>query len=181
MEETTATTERQPFPSEDWFDPLETAVRGRIRGFIEEMLEAELDAALQRGRYDRHGTTRGPRHGHRARQLVGTFGPVTLSVPRARLAAADGTTSAWRNRTIPAYKRLTKRAGELIAAAYLSGTHTRRELWELGALFRGAKDGVSRAWHKVQTGWQAWQGATCRRTTSSASSSTARWCGFAST
>ena len=50
MEETTATTETQPFLGEDWFDPLETAVRGRIRGFIEEMLEAELDAALQRGR-----------------------------------------------------------------------------------------------------------------------------------
>ena len=49
MEETTATTETQPFLGEDWFDPLETAVRGRIRGFIEEMLEAELHAALQRG------------------------------------------------------------------------------------------------------------------------------------
>jgi len=59
MEETIATTEPQPFLSEDWFDPLETAVRGRIRGFIEEMLEAELHAALQRGRYDRQGTTRG--------------------------------------------------------------------------------------------------------------------------
>ena len=85
MEETTATTETQPFLGEDWFDPLETAVRGRIRGFIEEMLEAELHAALQRGRYDRQGTTRGHRHGHRARQLLGTFGPVSVSVPRARL------------------------------------------------------------------------------------------------
>lgn len=55
MEETTAMIERQPFPGEDWFDPLEMAVRGRIRGFIEEMLEAELESALQRGRYDRHG------------------------------------------------------------------------------------------------------------------------------
>jgi transposase-like protein len=107
MEETSATTEPQPFRGEDWFDPLETAVRGRIRGFIEEILEAELEGALQRRRYDRRGTTRGHRHGHRERQLVGTFGPVTLSVPRARLAGADGKTSEWRNRTIPAYKRLT--------------------------------------------------------------------------
>ena len=68
MEETTATTETQPFLGEDWFDPLETAVRGRIRGFIEEMLEAELGSALQRGRYDRHGARRGHRHGHHARQ-----------------------------------------------------------------------------------------------------------------
>ena len=159
MEETTATTETQPFLGEDWFDPLETAVRGRIRGFIEEMLEAELHAALQRGRYDRQGTTRGHRHGHRARQLVGTFGPVTLSVPRGRLAGADGRTSEWRNQTIPTYRRLTKRAEALIAGAYLSGTNTRRVRRALGALFGGAigKDVVSRAWHKVQTDWEAWQ------------------------
>jgi hypothetical protein len=31
---------------EDWFDPLEAVVRGRGRGFIEEILEAELDGAL---------------------------------------------------------------------------------------------------------------------------------------
>jgi len=159
MEETSATTEPQPFRGEDWFDPLETAVRGRIRGFIEEMLEAELDGALQRRRYDRRGTTRGHRHGHRERLLVGTFGPVTLSVPRARLAAADGTTSEWRNRTIPAYQRLTSRAEALIAGAYLSGTNTRRVRRALGALFGGAigKDVVSRAWHKAQTDWEAWQ------------------------
>ena len=159
MEETTAMTETQPFLGKDWFDPLETAVRGRIRGFIEEMLEAELDSALQRGRYDRHGTARGHRHGHRARQLVGTFGPVTLSVPRARLAGADGRTSEWRNQTIPAYRRLTKRAEALIAGAYLAGTNTRRVRRALGALFGGAigKDVVSRAWHKVQTDWEAWQ------------------------
>ena len=159
MEETTATTETQPFLGEDWFDPLETAVRGRIRGFIEEMLEAELESALQRGRYDRHGPRRGHRHGHRARQLVGTFGPVTLSVPRARLAGADGRTSEWRNQTIPTYRRLTKRAEALIAGAYLSGTNTRRVRRALGALFGGAigKDVVSRAWHKVQTDWEAWQ------------------------
>jgi putative transposase len=159
MEETTATTVTPPFLGEDWFDPLETAVRGRIRGFIEEMLEAELHAALQRGRYDRHGTTRGHRHGHRARQLVGTFGRVTLSVPRARLAGADDRTSEWRNQTIPAYRRLTKRAEALIAGAYLSGTNTRRVRRALGALFGGAigKDVVSRAWHKVQTDWEAWQ------------------------
>src|SRR5260370_138859 len=126
MEETTATTEPQPFRGEDWFDPLEGAVRERIRGFIEEMLEAELDAALQRRRYDRRGPAHGHRHGHRERQLIGTFGPVTVSVPRARLAEADGRTSEWRNRTIPSYKRLTKRAEALVAATYLAGTNTRR-------------------------------------------------------
>jgi transposase-like protein len=159
MEECTATSEPQPFLGEDWVDPLETAVRSRIRGFIEEMLEAELAAALQRGRYDRRGIVRGHRHGHRERQLIGTFGPVRVAVPRARLVAADDKTSEWRNGTIPAYKRLTKRAEALIAGAYLSGTNTRRVRRALATLFGGAigKDVVSRAWHKVQTDWQAWQ------------------------
>ena len=37
----------------DWFDPLENGVRTRIRVFIEELLEAELDAAPGRDRYER--------------------------------------------------------------------------------------------------------------------------------
>lgn len=159
MEESIATTTPQPFLGEHWFDPLEAAVRGRIRGFIEELLEGELESALQRGRYDRRGAARGHRHGHRERQLIGTFGPVTVSVPRARLVAAGAKTLEWRNQTLPAYKRLTKRAEVLIASAYLAGTNTRRVRRALGALFGGAigKDMVSRAWHKVQTDWEAWQ------------------------
>ena len=159
MEEPNATTTTPPLLGEDWFDPLEMAVRGRIRGFIEELLEAELEAALQRGRYDRRGAVRGHRHGHRERRLIGTFGPVTVSVPRARLVAADTKTLEWRNQTLPAYQRLTKRAEVLIAGAYLAGTNTRRVRRALGALFGGAigKDVVSRAWHKVQTDWEAWQ------------------------
>jgi putative transposase len=41
------------FLFDDWFDPLENGVRTRIRGFIEELLEAELDAARGRDRYER--------------------------------------------------------------------------------------------------------------------------------
>ena len=61
--------------------------------------------------------------------------------------------------TLPAYKRLTRQAEALIAGTYLAGTNTRRVRRALGALFGGAvgKDTVSRAWHKVQTDWEAWQ------------------------
>ena len=41
------------FVGENWFDPLESAVRGRIRGFIEALLEEELTAVLARPRYAR--------------------------------------------------------------------------------------------------------------------------------
>ena len=47
----------------------------------------------------------------------------------------------------------------LIARAYLAGANTRRVRRALAALFGGAigKDVVSRAWHKVQADWEAWQ------------------------
>ncbi len=92
------------FLGDDWFDPLETGVRTRIRGFIEELLEAELDATLGRDRYERPRLAEtgvggrpvvgaGHRHGHRERQLMGTFGPVSVRVPRARLDRLDVSTA----------------------------------------------------------------------------------------
>jgi putative transposase len=159
MEKDTGLNDAVPLLGEDWFDPLEAGVRQQIRCFIEQMLEAELEAVLNRRRYERAGPAAGHRHGHRDRQILGTFGPTTVSVPRARLVAADGTTQEWQNQTLPAYKRLTKRAEALIAGTYLAGTNTRRVRRALGTLFGGAvgKDTVSRAWRKVQADWQAWQ------------------------
>ena len=162
--------ETELFLGEDWFDPLEAGVRTRIRSFIEELLEAELEAALSRKRYARRSAPEngggeeakppvsGHRHGHRDRTLMGTFGAVTVRVPRARLATPEGGTTEWRNASIPAYQRLTRRAEALIAGAYLSGTNTRRVRRALGALFGGAvgKDVVSRVWRKVKTDWEAW-------------------------
>jgi hypothetical protein len=45
--------EGEVFLGKNWFDPPEAAVRTRVRGFIEELLEVELDAALARKRYER--------------------------------------------------------------------------------------------------------------------------------
>jgi transposase-like protein len=158
--------EGEHFLCDDWFDPLETGVRTRIRGFIEELLEAELDAALGRDRYERSGMSGGNsprsvlgcRHGHRERSLLGTFGSTKIRVPRARLATPEGKTAEWRNATLPAYQRRTKRADALIAGAYLSGTNTRRVRRALAALFGGAvgKDTVSRVWRKTKSDWDAW-------------------------
>ena len=36
---------------DDWFDPIEDAVRERVRGVIETIMEEELDATLSRPRY----------------------------------------------------------------------------------------------------------------------------------
>ena len=63
---------------DDWFDPIEAALRDQVRSFIQAMIEAELEAVLARPRYVRQPKTApdnsngaeritGHRHRHRSR------------------------------------------------------------------------------------------------------------------
>jgi putative transposase len=152
---------------DNWFDPVETGLRAKVRGFIETMIEEELDTALSRPRYGRRLELTaadnaavpivGHRHGHRMRSLTGTFGPTQIAVPRARIIGEDGKTAEWKCKSLRAYQRRTRQADALIAGAYLAGTNTRRVRRALAALFAGAvgKDVVSRVWRKVRTDWEA--------------------------
>lgn len=178
---TTQSTETRHLFGEDWVSPLETGVRARIRTFIEAIVEEELRATLGRKRYvhakpsaaqpaappegfgdeTRAASTEitGHRHGKRSRTIKGTFGEVTVAVPRARLDSADvGKTVEWVNQTIPRYQRRTKEVDALIAGAYLSGTNTRRVGRALSALFKGviSKSVVSRVWRKIKADWDNW-------------------------
>jgi transposase-like protein len=154
---------------DNWFDPIEAGLRGRVREFINAMIEDELDTALSRPRYGRRekrsgeeaevavGAT-GHRHGHRSRALLGSFGRVEIEVPRARLNTPEGKTTEWKSKALRAYQRRTLVADALIAGTYLAGTNTRRVRRALGSLFGGAvgKDTVSRVWRKVKSDWDAW-------------------------
>jgi len=158
--------ETAPHLFDDWFDPIETEVRGRARQFIEELIRGELDEALARPRYGRSKTAGdeeragvvGHRHGSRKRSLTGTFGPVEIDVPRARLNSLEGRTTEWKSQALRAYQRRTLAADALIASCYLAGTNTRRVRRALAALFGGTvgKDTVSRTWRKVKSDWDAW-------------------------
>ena len=141
------------------YDPIEERLRASVRATIEAMFEEELAEFLGRIRYGRGDRrAKGYRHGHRERQLTGTFGTGTVRVPRARIEDEEGKVAAWRSKALPRYKRLTKKAEALIAAVYLAGTNTRRVKRALFGLFEGAvsKDVVSRAWRKVKVDWDAW-------------------------
>jgi transposase-like protein len=169
---TTSADETTLFLGDGWSDPLEAGIRDRIRDFIEELIEEELAAALGRGRYERRrhdddtGSVEasaaeplaGHRHGHRERQLIGSFGPVEIAVPRARVGTADSKTGEWKSKVLPRYARMTRQVEALIAGTYLAGTNTRRVRRALAALFKGAigKDTVSRVWRRVKTDWDAW-------------------------
>jgi hypothetical protein len=86
---------------DNWFDPIESSVRERVREFIEALICGELDAALARPRYGRAKNdgcstgTVGYRHGSRTRSLIGSFGKTDITVPRARLQTSDGRTTEW--------------------------------------------------------------------------------------
>src|SRR6202023_3305815 len=100
----------------------------------------------------------GHRHGSRTRSLTGTFRPIEIAVPRARLTTSEGGSTEWKSQAPRAYQRRTLAADALIASTYLAGTNTRRVRRALAALFGGAvgKDTVSRVWRKVKTDWDAW-------------------------
>src|SRR3989475_5180032 len=158
--------EAAPHLFDNWFDPIETEVRAGAREFIEEMIRGELDTVLARPRYSRsqkagneeRAGIAGHRHGSRRRSLTGTFGPIEIAVPRARLNTPEGKTTEWKSQALRAYQRRTLAADALIASTYLAGTNTRRVRRALAGLFdgTGGKDTVSRTWRKVKSDWDAW-------------------------
>ena len=138
---------------DNWFDPIETEVRARAREFIEELIRGELDAVLARPRYGRSQIAgseeetgvAGHRHGCRTRSLTGTFGPIEIAVPRARLNTLEGKTTEWKSKALRAYQRRTLAADALIASSYLAGCPYRKLDPDISVM-QSAQD-----WHRQNT------------------------------
>ena len=143
---------------QDWFDPLEASVRSRIRTFIEDLLEAELDAAPSQavlraaaipsaGRPSSWPSGAQPHGNVRHRDRPRAARPPVHA--RRRHARMEERHHPGLQMHDPACRGTDRRG--------LSG----RVRGALAALFGGAvgKDTVSRVWRKVSTDWQAW----CRR------------------
>ncbi len=80
---------------EEGLGPIEDRLRANIRSTIESVFEEELDSFPGRLRDSRHGGgVKGYRHGTRGRQITGTFGTGTVSVPRARIEDGAWTEAA---------------------------------------------------------------------------------------
>jgi putative transposase len=140
-------------------DTIEAAIRDRIRGMIEMIVDEELEAALGAGRSQRVGARMGYRHGARERQLTTSLGKTTITLPRARLKGGDGVESEWHSRIIPRYQRRTERVDAALLGTYLSGINTRRLRGALSPLLRGAplsKDAVSRLVGRLRDEFTAW-------------------------
>jgi putative transposase len=136
---------------------VEEIVRFRVREFIQEVVEDELEEAIGRSRYARGGE--GYRNGHRERRLLTTMGPVTLDVPRARLFGGENGDGEFRSGVLPKSKRLTPNAEALIVAVYLCGASTRKTRTALAEVLGPgvSKSTVSRCLSKLKPDWEAWQ------------------------
>src|SRR5260221_5742397 len=115
-----STTESNSHLFDDWFDPIETGIRDRVRELIEEMIRSELDAVLSRPRYGRRAepadgsdvaaVVTGHRHGSRVRTLTGTFGETGNAGPRARVDTSHGQTTEWKSPAVREYEGPTPAA-----------------------------------------------------------------------
>ena len=129
-----STTEINSHLFDDWFDPIESGIRERVRGLIEEMIRGELDAALSRPRYGRRAghaedsgvaaAVSGHRHGSRVRTLTGTFGKTEIAVPRARLNTSDGKTLQ------KAIEGLHRCSARLVRSVPVKETHEGAAVWD---------------------------------------------------
>ncbi len=142
-------------------DTIEREIRERVRDIIEEVVDAELEAALGAPPSQRVGEQRqGYRHGSRERTLTTSTGPTTFSMPRGRLSDGDGGSQEWRSRTVARYERRSERVDEAIVGVYLSGANTRRIRGALAPLLRGgplSKDAVSRLVGRLKDDFEQWQ------------------------
>jgi putative transposase len=143
---------------------LSELIHEQIRRAIEEAVEAELEVALGAPRYERDGSRRGYRNGHRERTLSGPTGPAELTLPRGILfesaSGAEGPTREWQSKRVPRYERRMEEVNEAIVATYLSGGNTRQIKGALQPLLKNAplsRSVVSRVVSTIRTDFDDWR------------------------
>jgi transposase-like protein len=109
-----------------WPDYLTEALRAKIRQFIEQLLEEEIDIMIKAGHYHRSSERTGYRDGEEPPTLGTSLGSSTFSCPRARLFDSEGSRRERQSQILPRYKRRAKAVDDAILGIYLSGTNTRR-------------------------------------------------------
>ena len=111
---------------------LEEVCRARISELLQAILEAEVDEALERLRYERRGGSKKPgyRDGHdRQRTITSNRGPIDVKRPRVR-----GT--SFSSAVLPKHKRRLRDVDASLTELWLDGLATRD--------FRGHAASVSR-------------------------------------
>ena len=126
---------------------IEAQFRRHIREAIEVSVAEELAAVLRSDRHERSDDRRGYRNGTTDRIVTTPDGTRTITVPRGRVIAADGTTGEFHSRLLPRYARRPREGDAAILGCYLGGVKSRRMKTALKPLLGDAhlsKSAVSR-------------------------------------
>ena len=102
------------------WENLEEWVRGRIQGYLQDLLEEEVTVLLGREKSERRAEIDGPggfRNGYgKVRKLALSCGTVELARPRVR-----GVEERFESRLLPLFVRRTETVAELLPRLYLHG------------------------------------------------------------
>jgi len=139
---------------------IEMLLRERILEAIEIVLEEEVTQALGVSRHERDEGRRGYRNGSKKRLVTTEYGAEELKIPRARLAADDGSTTEFQSEVLPKYQRRTKVVDDAILSCYLAGANSRRIRKALEPLLGEqhlSKSAISRVVGRLKDLFAAWQ------------------------
>ncbi len=145
------TTEPTVESSVTW-ERLEACLRGRMREWIQDLLEAEVDELLGRRKSARRKAVDGVpgyRSGHgKPRRLTLCNGTVTVRRPRVR-----GLEQRFESRLLPLFARRTPEVNELLPELYLHGLALRGLLGEDAPLSATTVGRLKERWHAEQAQW----------------------------
>jgi transposase-like protein len=142
------------------YEVLEEMVRLKIQGYIQDMLEEEVETFLGRKKSERVkavDSTRGYRNGHgKLKKFSLMNGTITVHRPRVR-----DTEERFESKVIPFFKRRSKAIGEMLPELYLHGLAKGDfELALRGLLGEGAPlsaSSISRLKAKWQLEYEEWK------------------------
>jgi len=152
-------TTQSPVASSATWEHLETCLRGKMRGWLQDLLEAEVDELLGRRKSERRravDAAPGYRSGHgKPRRLTLSGGTVTIRRPRVR-----GLQQRFESRLLPLFARRTPAVSALLPELYLHGLALgdfdlalRGLLGEEAPLSATTVSRLKAQWHAE---WQAW-------------------------
>ena len=141
-------------------DRLSEVIRGRIRGLITEIAEAELVAALGAEPNERVASRLGYRHGTKLRELTTSCGKTVFDQPRAKLFTDDGKLIEWKSTMIPRYSRRCREVDAALLGLYFGGVNTRKVRQAIRPLLRNSplsKSAISRLIVRIKEFFEAWR------------------------
>ena len=136
-------------------DPIEALARFGAQLVLTSYIEAEVEAHLGAGRYERTMDRQGHRNGHRTRRVTCGLGMIEVEFPKVRHTARP-----FRSQVLDAWQRTSSAVTSSFASLYIEGLSTRDYERALKPVWRGAglsRSTVSRANEQIKEAFCRWR------------------------